>query len=144
MYVWRLCIYVYIIFLLFSITCVFREFSMLVEGHLVEWLILAKCVTLLKYCVNKINKKIKISYSLTYLKTEFDFPVCSVMGVGGVNGVCVCEGWGGVGGGGVVYSLLRGQKNTLGGCSVWFCKEENFDDFLFAFLYRMSFLKSLL
>ena len=29
---------------------------MLVEGHLVEWLILAKCVTLLKYCVNKINK----------------------------------------------------------------------------------------
>ena len=34
---------------------------MLVEGHLVEWLILAKCVTLLKYCVNKIkikNKKI--------------------------------------------------------------------------------------
>ena len=56
MYVWRLCIYVYIIFLLFSITCVFREFSMLIEGHLVEWLILAKCVTLLKYCVNKINK----------------------------------------------------------------------------------------
>ena len=31
---------------------------MLVEGHLVEWLILAKCVTLLKYCVHK-NKKIK-------------------------------------------------------------------------------------
>ena len=29
---------------------------MLVEGHLVEWLLLAKCVTLLKYCVNK-NKK---------------------------------------------------------------------------------------
>ena len=57
MYVWRLCIYVYIIFLLFSITCVFREFSMLIEGHLVEWLILAKCVTLLKYCVNKKNKK---------------------------------------------------------------------------------------
>ena len=26
---------------------------MLVGGHLVEWLILAKCVTLLKYCVNK-------------------------------------------------------------------------------------------
>ena len=31
---------------------------MLVEGHLVEWLLLAKCVTLLKYCVNKIKKKI--------------------------------------------------------------------------------------
>ena len=31
---------------------------MLVEGHLVEWLFLAKCVTLLKYCVNKTNKQI--------------------------------------------------------------------------------------
>ena len=28
---------------------------MLVEGHLVELLFLAKCVTLLKYCVNKIK-----------------------------------------------------------------------------------------
>ena len=48
---------------LFHVICVFREFSMLVEGHLVEWLLLAKCVTLLKYCVNKIkiNKKSFIS-----------------------------------------------------------------------------------
>ena len=53
MYMWRLCIYVYVIFLLFSCNMCFREFSMLVEGHLVEWLVLAKCVTLLKYCVNK-------------------------------------------------------------------------------------------
>ena len=30
---------------------------MLVEGHLVEWLILAKCVTLLKYYVNKNKNK---------------------------------------------------------------------------------------
>ena len=67
MYVWRLCIYVYIIFLLFSITCVFREFSMLVEGHLVEWLILAKCVTLLKYCVNKKKKKKKKKKKVTLL-----------------------------------------------------------------------------
>ena len=34
---------------------------MLVEGHLVEWLILAKCVTLLKYCVNKKNKIVFVS-----------------------------------------------------------------------------------
>ena len=54
MYVWRLCIYVYMLyFFLFSSNVYFREFSMLVEGHLVEWLFLAKCVTLLKYCVNK-------------------------------------------------------------------------------------------
>ena len=33
----------------------FGEFSMLVEGHLVELLFLAKCFTLLKYCVNKIK-----------------------------------------------------------------------------------------
>ena len=32
---------------------------MLVEGHLVKWLIIAKCVTLLKYCVNKKKKKKK-------------------------------------------------------------------------------------
>ena len=34
-------------------------FSVLVEGHLVEWLLLAKCVTLLKYCVNKNKNKKK-------------------------------------------------------------------------------------
>ena len=41
---------------------------MLVEGHLVEWLILAKCVTLLKYCVNKI--KIKCKTLVNGLETE--------------------------------------------------------------------------
>ena len=44
-----------VIFLLFSSNMCFREFSMLVEGNLVEYLFLAKCVTLLKYCVNKTN-----------------------------------------------------------------------------------------
>ena len=33
---------------------------------------------------------------------KFDFPVYSVLGVGGVNGVCVCVG----GGGGVVEELF--------------------------------------
>ena len=43
---------------------------MLVEGHLVEWLILAKCVTLLKYCVNK--KKIKNTLGNIFSRRHFE------------------------------------------------------------------------
>ena len=40
---------------------------MLVEGHLVEWLFLAKCVTLLKYCVNKIVLSSSNGFPVTIL-----------------------------------------------------------------------------
>ena len=58
-YMFDVCVYMcicYIFDLLYQETCALEIllFIMLVEGHLlVEWLFLAKCITLLKYCVNK-------------------------------------------------------------------------------------------
>ena len=52
---------------------------MLVQGHFVEWLYLAICVTLLKYCVNKkINKYL---YNFDPLKPHFNVVKLGFTGV---------------------------------------------------------------